>query len=251
MKELFEVITENGEILVINKPQDLVCHPTKGDEYSSLISRARLYLKGEAFLVNRLDRETSGVVLVAKSAAVAGELGKLFEKGNVRKEYDAIVHGWVEADEGSIDAPLGKDETSPVAIKDRVRPGGASAVTFYTVGQRFVREGARFTLLRVKPRSGRKHQIRLHLAHLGHPIVGDKLYGGDETIYLRLATGALTERDREVLLLQSHALHASHLSFSWRDRDWQFETAMPQPMRDFIPASRDAISDPEAGPISG
>src|SRR5437867_11798343 len=90
----FEVIFEDQELLVINKPAGLVCHPTKGDVFSSLISRVRLYLEqAEAHLVNRLDRETSGIVLVAKNNSAAGRLGKIWEQRCVFKEYLAIVHG--------------------------------------------------------------------------------------------------------------------------------------------------------------
>jgi len=121
--KLFEVIHEDADLLVINKPADLVCHPTKGDEFSSLISRARLYLGPDAkpHLVNRLDRETSGVTLVAKNPQTAGELGRLWETRNVLKQYAAIVSGHVREDVGLIAAPLGKDERSRVAIKDCVR----------------------------------------------------------------------------------------------------------------------------------
>src|SRR5688572_22292921 len=117
MEKLFAVIYEDAEMLVINKPAGLVCHPTKGDEYSSLISRARLYVgpNAPAHIINRLDRETSGVVLVAKNSDVAGQLGKIWENRSVKKIYLAIVHGNVHQQCGIINAPLGKDEKSLVA----------------------------------------------------------------------------------------------------------------------------------------
>jgi 23S rRNA pseudouridine1911/1915/1917 synthase len=114
-EKLFEIIHHNDDLLVINKPADLVCHPTKGDVYSSLISRVRLFLgTTEAHLVNRLDRETSGITLVAKNLPVAVELRGLWENRIVQKEYLAIVHGHVAAAKGCIDAPLGRDEHSRV-----------------------------------------------------------------------------------------------------------------------------------------
>ncbi len=99
MEKLFEIIFEDADLLVINKPAGLVCHPTKNGELSSLVGRARLHLGNAAqpHLVNRLDRETSGVVVVAKNSVVAGELGKILERRAIEKEYLAIVHGHVAA----------------------------------------------------------------------------------------------------------------------------------------------------------
>lgn len=233
--DLFGVIHEDADLLVVNKPAGLVCHPTKTDERSSLIGRVRLHLgHAEGRLVNRLDRETSGLVLVAKSNLVAGELGKLIETSAVRKEYQAIVHGHLAADEQTIDAPLGKDNASAVAIKDCVRPDGAPSQTRVLVAQRLTRGGQAFSLLTVQPLTGRKHQIRIHLAHLGHPIVGDKIYGPDEQIYLRLVTGQLTDADRATLILDNHALHAARLAFRWRERDWQFTAALSAEFAAFL-----------------
>src|SRR5215475_2506339 len=109
METLFQVIYEDNELLVINKPAGLVCHPTKTDEYSSLISRARLYLGADAHpqLINRLDRETSGVTVVAKDAASARELRRLWEARRVRKEYLAVVHGHVNEPHGVMEGALG------------------------------------------------------------------------------------------------------------------------------------------------
>jgi 23S rRNA pseudouridine1911/1915/1917 synthase len=242
MEELFKVIYEDGDILALNKPSDLACHPTKGDVYSSLISRLRLYLGpgAEAHMINRLDRETSGVLLVGKCREAAAELRRIWERREVFKTYLAIVHGWPASDSGVISAALGKDEKSELAIKDCVRPDGAEARTDFQVLKRFLKQlpGAstspgtdeenpaparRFSLMEVVAATGRKHQIRIHLQHAGHSIVGDKMYGGDEDLYLALVQHRLTPEQRAKLILPCQALHARELRFTWREREFVFQ----------------------------
>ncbi len=240
-----QVIYEDAELLVINKPAGLVCHPSKDGPMSSLIGRARLYLGdgSRPHLVNRLDRETSGVTLVARVDAAALELRRLWESREVEKEYLAIVHGHVGKEQGTIDAPLGKDESSRVAIKDCVRADGLPSQTEFfrecTFSRRIAgaEEASReYSLLRVLPRTGRKHQIRIHLAHIGHSIVGDKIYGGDEELYLALVEGRLSEEQKRTLILPHQALHARALRFNWRGKRVEFCCAPEKWFQEFANA---------------
>ncbi len=236
MENLFEILHEDADLLVVNKPAGLVCHPTKGDVYSSLISRVRLHVGDEisVSMINRIDRETSGVVVIAKNAQTAKQIGKIWAERAVTKVYWTIVHGHLREDRGLIDAPLGKDERTEIAVKDCVRPDGKLAQTEYEVMRRFTRAEGEFTWLRVGLRTGRKHQIRIHLQHIGHPLVGEKLYGADEMLYLRLVFGQLTDEDWRRLILPCAALHARELSFRWADKDWHFIAKPEKWFADFL-----------------
>jgi 23S rRNA pseudouridine1911/1915/1917 synthase len=165
---------------------------------------------------------------VAKTTETARQLGKAWEARTVQKSYLAIVHGHMQAPAGCIAAPLGKDAQAQTAIKDCVREDGWPAVTRYRLSKSFRRREGDFSLVEVAPETGRKHQIRIHLAHIGHPIVGDKLYGGDEQIYLDFVRGQLTAEQRKRLILDQHALHAVGLVLPPWDRPRAF-VAEPEP----------------------
>lgn len=238
MSALLDIVHEDEGLLIVNKPAGLVCHPTKGDVYSSLISRVRLYCEQHAarsiHLVNRLDRETSGLVLVAKTDAVAAEMRRRWELGAVAKTYLAVVEGKVDRVEGEIDLPIGPDEKSRVAIKGCVRPDGAPSRTLFHRLQILRSEGEIYSVLQVFPKNGRKHQIRIHLAHLGHPIVGDKIYGADEQFYLAFVESRLNEGQKARLKLENHALHAGGLEWKENEIGRRFEVSPNPEMQRFI-----------------
>jgi 23S rRNA pseudouridine1911/1915/1917 synthase len=179
-------------------------------------------------MINRLDRETSGIVIVAKTLDAAVGLRRLWESRQVSKEYIAIVHGFPVPRARVITARIGPDPNSMVSIKDAVTLDGATAETKIFVRKTFTHGGTPFSLVRLLPTTGRKHQLRIHLSHIGHPIVGDKLYGGDESIYLAFVKDALTPEQVKDLIFANQALHAGLLQFIWRGQRRTY-TAPPEP----------------------
>lgn len=194
---MVDVVAESDDLVVVNKPGDLVCHPTKAGPESSLIGRLRWTYRNqpevEPRFVNRLDRETSGLVVISKNRAAHKRLCRELE--SARKFYWAVVRG-CPGESGTIDQPLGKALNSPVVVKQAVVPGGKPSRTHW----KLLSQADEFSLLELELETGRMHQLRVHLAWLGHPIVGDKLYGPDETLYLDFVEQGWTQRhDRELL----------------------------------------------------
>lgn len=204
------IVHEDDRLLVLNKPGDVVCHPSKAGPWSSLVGAAREYTGLPTMhLVFRLDRETSGVVVLTKDAAMASRLQKAIQQRRVGKAYDAILTGGL-AGGVTVDQPLGDDTASPVYVKTTVRPDGARAVSHFTP----VATGGGFTRARVVTETGRKHQIRAHAHWLGHPLVGDKIYGPDDRLYLDFIDGGWTPALAEKLLLPRQALHCAEIDLT-------------------------------------
>ncbi len=227
----FNVIDESENYIVVDKPAFLLTHPTKPDQRTTLWKQLRELLSfeiangGQVSIVNRLDRETSGLVLVAKNAATARRFGLLMQEQQFHKEYLAIVWGWPEWETKTVDAPLdrqGKHRTSAIWLKQMIHPSGASAITEFKVERRFERStsaGNQFAVIRAIPRTGRTHQIRVHLASLGLSIVGDKIYGPDENLYLEFIETGWTPNLERQLLLPRHALHSAKLAIK-NEKEW-------------------------------
>jgi 23S rRNA pseudouridine1911/1915/1917 synthase len=230
----FQIVDETDEYVVVDKPPFLLIHPTKPKGAPTLWKQLRELLAfeiasgGQVSIVNRLDRETSGLVVVAKTAAAARDFGLLMQRQQLRKEYLAIVWGWPEWEHKLVDAPLdrqGKQQQSAIWLKQMIHPAGAPAQTEFFVERRFTRStssGDRFSILRAIPRTGRTHQIRVHLASIGHSIVGDKIYGPDEQLYLRFIETGWTSDLEQKLLLPRHALHSARLAIK-SAREWTSE----------------------------
>ena len=227
------VLYEDDHLLIVNKPPDMSVHSNNPWGKNDLIQQLRRQRDSrELYLAHRIDRETSGIVLIARSITIASKLGEAFFGRKVEKEYTALVFGVMADDKGVIDLPISGDEKSVVRVKMRVGNGsGAPSVTEYTVLKRL--NG--FTIVNAKPKTGRQHQIRVHFASIGHPLVGDKIYK-DEKLFLRFIKDGFTEEHEKELLLPRHALHASRLSFKHPVTGIQLniEAGMPEDLITFV-----------------
>lgn len=255
----FAVLDETEDFLVVDKPPHLMVHPSVPGNPPTLLDGLEalcayeLACGGKLSLVNRLDRETSGIVLVAKHRAAARTLGKAMERREFRKAYLAVAWGWPERDEFLVDAPLrrrGELEDSPVWVKQIVHAGGKESRTRFEVLRRFEREtgnGSRFSLLRCHPLTGRMHQIRVHAAHAGHPLVGDKLYGPDERCYLEFIESGWNSELARRLLLDRQALHAASLGWG----EWEWRSPLPPDLAAFCGLEEGARQENLSGANSG
>jgi len=234
-------VAEHEDFLVVEKPPFLLVHPTKPSSARTLWGELKHLLAfeiangGQVSIVNRLDRETSGLVLVAKNAGAARRFGLLMQEQRIAKEYRAIVWGWPDWESQTVDARLARQGVhgpSPIWLKQAIHPKGSPAQTDFAVERRFTRGANQeaFSIVRAIPRTGRTHQIRVHLASLGYPVVGDKIYGPDENLYLEFIKTGWTPKLARRLLLSRHALHSSVLQIDGGER---FESALPPDLLDF------------------
>jgi 23S rRNA pseudouridine1911/1915/1917 synthase len=208
-----DVLFEDDAIIVINKPADLAVHPPKAGRGGTLANALLFHFSKlsrpdpiRPGIVHRLDADTSGVIVCAKDDSAHFKLAKQFEQRTVSKEYIAIVRGRMKQDSGTIDMPIGRHPDH--YEMQRVHPDGKAATTDWEVLETF----KRFTLLRLKPRSGRTHQLRVHLAAINHPIVGDRLYSRKPPLTESEVQGK-APAPGEMPLIARQALHAAKLEF--------------------------------------
>lgn len=227
------VLLDDERLLVLDKPGWLVVHPSKNGPWSSLAGAVRETFKLDAIRFTfRLDRETSGVIILAKTEAVGGRLGKAILQRKIGKAYVTLLEGELTGPV-TVDQPLGPDPTTNVSVKSRVVPAGsAGAQEAVTRFHPLVARGG-FTLVGVELLSGRKHQIRAHAEWLQHRVVGDKLYGPDPGLYLEFATQGWTKRHSQLLPLTRQALHCAAIDLRPAGLDYLLRAPWPKDLARF------------------
>jgi len=233
-----DIIYEDEDLAVINKPAGMMVHAGAGateDERNrgTLVNallhhfRALSGAGGELRpgIVHRLDKATSGLIVVAKTDDVHGRLAGQFSHRQVKKSYIALVHGWLKQDRGTISSSISRDRQRRTRMT--TRSGGREAVSHYFVQRRIDSQYGKFTLLEVRIETGRTHQIRVHVSSIGHPVVGDALYG---------AAREIRQKNRPAISLARNFLHAARLEFQHpRTREQvSFSSPMPLDLVEFL-----------------
>jgi 23S rRNA pseudouridine1911/1915/1917 synthase len=233
-----DIVYEDEDLAVINKPAGMMVHAGAGAtedarNRGTLVNALLHHLRnlsgvgGELRpgIVHRLDKETSGLIVVAKSDDAHRKLSAQFAAREVKKKYVALVHGWVKKDSGTLAQNISRDRVRRTRMTTRLE-GGRAAVTHYRVVRRLDTKFGKFTLLDVKIDTGRTHQIRVHVAAMGHPVVGDTMYGAP-----RQARGK-----NAVIGLQRNFLHAAELEFRHprTGETVALKSALPEELREFL-----------------
>lgn len=225
-----DIVYEDDAVIVINKPAGLVVHPGAGNKDGTLLN-ALLYHFPEvknvprAGIVHRLDKETSGVMVVAKTLEAQYHLVQQLQARTVKRHYSALVVGELISG-GTVEANIGRSGND--RLRMAVTLGGKEAITHYSILTRY--QG--MTLVECRLETGRTHQIRVHMAHIRHPLVGDPLYGGRN----RIPKGLDSETREHILSFPRQALHAKTLSFlhPTDEREMRFSTELPQDFQDLL-----------------
>jgi len=240
----YELIYSDDDIIVVNKPAGLPVHPTTRYMKGNLLNLLRRdFPDSIVHLCHRIDKETSGILLLARNLESEKILKKEFRERVVKKSYLTIVWGSVEPDRGALNFPLREARGERIRTKMEVAVGARmfgsfkEAITRYRV----IKKSKRFTLVECFPETGRQHQIRIHLKHIGHPVVGDKLYSIDEKTLMEFFNeGFESSKVREALVLRRHALHAYSLEFVHpKTSRWlSFAAPLPVDMQELLDSDK-------------
>jgi 23S rRNA pseudouridine1911/1915/1917 synthase len=239
------VLFEDADLLIVNKPGDLLSHPTDkivSHTVLGILRHCRSDLP-KLHLLHRLDRETSGVIALAKNSNAAKVWTRHMETHRIHKEYIAVVRGSVLPREGIIDFPIGR-QGGDIRVRQWVNvPAAVQAITKYCTITNF-RGQSPISVVRVFPETGRLHQIRVHFAAVGHPLLGDPLYTGDGEIYKKMIVGKATLADRATLGFHRVALHAVALAFPHpvTQKNLRIEALLPADMESLISESDKLIT---------
>ena len=243
----FRILGETPDLLAVEKSPFLLVHPSKPGDPVTLWDRLKELLAyeiaggGQVSLINRLDRETSGIVLVAKNAAAARSCAMTMARGEVKKEYQAIVTGWPALEQWEIKEPIlriGEVQDSRIWLKRGVHPDGAPSHTAFRVLKRLSHpKRGPVALIHCIPYTGKTHQIRIHLSHSGHPVVGDKIYGPSEECYLKFIETGWTSQLEEQLWLPRHALHSCSLELEYQGQRRRWESPLAKDLNEFLSGS--------------
>lgn len=244
----FDILAEEEDFIVVNKPAPLQVHPSTPNGIRTLWHGLRDLLAyelvngGQISIINRLDRETSGLVLVAKNREAARLFGIAMQERRVHKTYQALVHGWPEWTETQCDGALlrkGDVTDSPIWVKQMVHEQGAASCTrFRCLLKTEHPQAGRLALVDAEPVTGRMHQIRVHLSHLGHPILGDKIYGRDERCYLDFIDTGWTADLASRLFFSRQALHSSRMSVDTALGSYAWQSPLPEDMCQWLPLNQ-------------
>ncbi len=225
------VMLNDEHLLVLDKPGWLVCHPSKNGPWSSLAGAVREVFKPDAIrFIYRLDRETSGVIILAKTLATGSRLQKAMSQRKIGKVYVAILEGEMTGPV-TVDQPLGPDRSANVTVKQKVVAGDDSQAATTRIQPLAARGG--YTLAGIELLTGRKHQIRAHAEWLGRRVVGDKLYGPDPTLYLEFAEKGWTTRHSELLDMARQALHCAAIDLRPTGLEYLLRAPWPADMARF------------------
>jgi 23S rRNA pseudouridine1911/1915/1917 synthase len=228
------ILFEDEDLLIVDKPADLLSHPTDKIVNNTVLGMLRHCRPDlpKLHLLHRLDRETSGVLALAKNAKAARAWTKQMEAHHIQKEYIAIIRGKVSSKEGLIDKPIGC-QRGAIRVRQWVNvPEAVPATTTYEV----ISTAQDHSVVRAYPKTGRLHQIRVHFAAIGHPLLGDPLYTGEGEIYRKMIAGTCTEADRASLGFSRVALHAAALALVHPItlKPLRIEASLPKDMAEFL-----------------